>query len=474
MRQSAFELAKPIVFCVCVYGIFAVGSLAAEDTQTAQDPEFSMAEVWIAMPDGVRLAADLYMPVGGAARRDVSRCCSSTPYRKDESRAGRLFPCIPTSSKRGYIVARVDIRGTGRQRRPARAVRILRPGTGGRRSRHRLAVEAARGRTARSACSASRGAASMRSRWRCAIRPRCKAIIAVDATEDLYQDDVHLHGRHHARRFLGDEPGPLQRAAGGARLRASTTPTSATASTPQPWMLTYKKQQRDGPFWDRASARTGTQRFAFPHFHIGGWYDGYRDSLPRMLENVQAPVKAMIGAWSHAWPHEPYPKPGMEWRHEAVRWFDHWLKGKRHRDHGRSRVLRCMCATGIRPGPYLEFAPGRWRYEDGWPLARIEQRSCSIRRPITRLCAAQGRGHTSPATLRAAIGVEAGGPVMWWGDVAHDQRPTDAFSLVYDCDAARRGTRNPRPAACAAAGRRPMRRRPTGSCACRTWRRTAR
>ena len=30
------------------------------------------------------------------------------------------------------------------------------------------------------------------------------------------------------------------------------------------------------------------------------------------------------------------------------------------------------------------------------------------------------------------IGVEAGGPVMWWGDVAHDQRPTDAFSLVYD------------------------------------------
>ena len=23
---------------------------------------------------------------------------------------------------------------------------------------------------------------------------------------------------------------------------------------------------------------------------------------------------------------------------------------------------------------------------------------------------------------------------MWWGDVAHDQRPTDAFSLVYDSD----------------------------------------
>ncbi|MCI0633043.1 MAG: CocE/NonD family hydrolase, partial [Actinobacteria bacterium] len=31
-------------------------------------------------------------------------------------------------------------------------------------------------------------------------------------------------------------------------------------------------------------------------------------------------------------------------------------------------------------------------------------------------------------------GVEAGGPVMWWGDAAHDQRPTDAFSLVYDSE----------------------------------------
>jgi predicted acyl esterase len=33
-----------------------------------------------------------------------------------------------------------------------------------------------------------------------------------------------------------------------------------------------------------------------------------------------------------------------------------------------------------------------------------------------------------------SIGIEGCGPVMWWGDVAHDQRPTDAYSLVYDTD----------------------------------------
>jgi hypothetical protein len=39
-------------------------------------------------------------------------------------------------------------------------------------------------------------------------------------------------------------------------------------------------------------------------------------------------------------------------------------------------------------------------------------------------------------TLRyvPTTGIEAGGPVMWFGDVAPDQRPTDAFSLVYDSE----------------------------------------
>ena len=31
-------------------------------------------------------------------------------------------------------------------------------------------------------------------------------------------------------------------------------------------------------------------------------------------------------------------------------------------------------------------------------------------------------------------GIEPGGPVMWFGDVAPDQRPSDAFSLTYDTE----------------------------------------
>jgi putative CocE/NonD family hydrolase len=196
--------------------------------------------------------------------------------------------------------------------------------------------------------------------------------------------------------------------------------------------MTYKRQQRDGPFWDRASARGRHSDIKIPTFHIGGWYDGYRDSLPRMLENLKAPVKALIGPWSHAWPHNPYPEPGMEWRHEAVRWFDQWLKGI---DTGIMDEPRF--AVYVRqwhpPGPYLEHAPGFWRWEEGWPIERIEQQ---VMYPQPNHTLSTEKPESTEHQLRylPSVGFEAGGPVMWWGDVAHDQRGTDAFSLVYDSE----------------------------------------
>jgi hypothetical protein len=113
-----------------------------------------------------------------------------------------------------------------------------------------------------------------------------------------------------------------------------------------------------------------------------------------------------------------------------VRWFDHWLKGV---DTGILREPRF--AVYVRdwhpPGPYLDTAPGHWRWEDGWPIARIEQRPLSLRNDHT-LGVADPQRSTHKLRYVPGIGIEAGGPVMWWGDVAHDQRPTDAFSLVYD------------------------------------------
>jgi uncharacterized protein len=149
-----------------------------------------------------------------------------------------------------------------------------------------------------------------------------------------------------------------------------------------------------------------------------------------MLERLKAPTKAIVGAWDHTYPDEPYPKPGFDWRNEAVRWFQQWLEGK---DTGIMKEPRL--AVYVRdwhpPGPYLDTAPGRWRYEDGWPIARIRER---VLHPRDDRSLAEAPGASAVERLRyvPTTGVEAGGPVMWWGDVAPDQRPTDAFGLVYD------------------------------------------
>jgi putative CocE/NonD family hydrolase len=256
-----------------------------------------------------------------------------------------------------------------------------------------------------------------------------KAIIAVDATEDLYQDDVHfIDGILHLDSWEMSQD--LDNARPGAPDYVIDEAYFRDRFDTEPWMLTYKKQQRDGPFWDRASLRARYDEIKIPTFHIGGWYDGYRDSLPRMLENLKAPVKAMIGPWSHAWPHEPYPKPGVEWRHEAVRWFDHWLKGI---DTGIMAEPRfaVYVRTWHPPGPILDTAPGYWRWEQGWPVARIDNRELF---PQPDHTLSEQPADTAEHRLRyhAGVGVEAGGPVMWWGDVAHDQRGSDAYSLVYD------------------------------------------
>jgi len=253
--------------------------------------------------------------------------------------------------------------------------------------------------------------------------------VPVMGTDDTYEDDIHfIDGILHFDSYeIGQD---VENAVPGApdyvvderffRERFDTTP----------WLLVFKRQQRDGPFWDRSSLAGRYDAIRVPSFVIGGWYDGYRDSVPRMLEHLRAPVKALLGPWGHSWPHDAYPKPQMEWRHEAVRWFDHWLKG-RATGIGEEPRFAVYARRWHAPGFELGVAPGEWRFEDGWPLARG--------RELVLNAHAEGALRETPAAAAArelayapSAGVEAGGSVMWWGDFALDQRPTDAQSLVFD------------------------------------------
>ncbi len=395
----------------------------------ASPPEYRMSlrAARIPMPDGVRLAADLFVPKGGAAGEHFPVLLEYLPYRKDEARA-RNHALYSYFVRRGYVVARVDIRGTGNSE--------------GRLIEYEYSEqEQADGEVVIDWLSKqpfSNGRVGMFGiSWggfnsiHMAMRnpPALKAIIAVDATDDLYQDDVHyMDGIMHVDSWEMSQD--LDNARPGAPGYVIDEEYFRNRFDTRPWMMTYKRQQRDGPFWDRTALVRRYDAIRIPTFVIGGWYDGYRDSVPRMLEQLKAPVKAIVGPWSHFFPHNASPKPRIEWRHEAVRWFDHWLKD---RDTGILDEPRF--AVYVRhwhpPGPVLEEVPGAWRWEEGWPIARIRERALHPQPDRTLARRAPGRD-VHRLRYVPSTGVEAGGPVMWWGDAAHDQRPTDAFSLVYD------------------------------------------
>jgi len=423
-------LAASAVFALfCFLALPAAAATEHSPQRRPSPPTFDIAleEAWITMEDGVRLAADLWRPKGPGDRGRFPVLLEYLPYRKTEGRGSR-YSLYAWFVRRGYVVARVDIRGTGNSEGtliPYEYSEIEQ------RDGEQVIAWLARQ-------SFSNGNVGMFGiSWggfnsiHMAMRnpPALKAIIAVDATDDLYQDDVHfMDGMMHVDSWEMSQD--LANAVPGAPdYRIDERYFAERFDTP-PWMLTYKPQQRDGPFWDRTALKTRYESIRIPTFLIGGWYDGYRDSLPRMLEHLKAPVKAIIGPWNHTYPNEPYPKPGMEWRHEAVRWFDQWLKG-----HNTGIMDEPRFAIYVRrwhpPGPHLEEAPGEWRYEDGWPIERIREQSL-YPRPDRTLGEASADEGVHLLRYVPTTGIEAGGPVMWFGDVAPDQRPSDAFSLVYD------------------------------------------
>lgn len=388
-------------------------------------------EVWIPLPDGVRLAASLFMPAEREANAKFPVLFEYLPYRKDEGLHKR-FKLFSYFVKQGYIVVRVDIRGTG----TSEGKLIGHEYTDQELEDGEVVIDWLSKQTW------STGGVSMFGiSWgafnsiQMSMRnpPALKTIVAIMGTDDLFHDDVHfIDGMMHVDSYeIGQDnqnflPAPPDYALDEAYFR--------DRFDTEPWLLIYTRQQRDGPFWNRASLNSDYSSIRIPTFVIGGWYDGYRDSVPRMLEKLEAPVKGIMGPWGHTWPNLPYPGTGMEWRREAVRWFDHWMKDK---DTGIMDEPRfAVYVRDWHPPGVIDKVPGSWRWEDGWPIDRSEKRelytladhTLSDVRPVGE------NGQIHRLRYIPTVGVEASGDVNWWGDFPWDQRGTDAYSLVYDSD----------------------------------------
>lgn len=430
-RIHAGHMIRQGLWITLALGLFTIPMAAVSRSRLPDVTHegIEIKEVWIPMPDGIRLAASLFMPADRKAGARFPVLLEYLPYRKDESRKDR-FALFSYFITRGYVVARVDIRGTGTSE--GRLIeyeysdRELEDG------------EAVIGWLSKQEWSTGK-VGMFGISWgafnsiQTAMRnpPALKAIVAVMGTDDLFRDDCHfIDGMMHVDSYeFGQDianilPAPPDYVMDEAYFR--------DRFDTEPWLLIYKRQQRDGPFWNRASLNSDYASIRVPTFVIGGWYDGYRDSVPRMLEKLDAPVKGMLGPWAHTWPSSPYPEPGMEWRHEAVRWFDHWLKGS---DTGIMEEPRfAVYVREWHPPGVVEKVPGYWRWEKGWPIDRSEDLALypHADHTLSRARSTRGDGQIHRLRYIPTVGLEASGNVNWWGDFPWDQRGTDAYSLTYD------------------------------------------
>jgi uncharacterized protein len=388
-------------------------------------PQFHIERRWLTMPDGVRLAATIFHPVAQTPGERFPVLLEYLPYRKEDSFYIWDYQQMAWYARHGYIVAEVDIRGTGSSEGhlPDREYS----------DQELKDADAVIAQVA--ALKDATGAVGMYGiSWggfnaiQIAMRhpPALKAIIASMATDDLYHDDIHyidgvLHIDQYALQIDHENGLPAPPA-----YRIDSAYVHDRFET-EPWIFTYLRHSQDSDWWRAHSLRFHYGEMRIPSLLVGGQLDGYRDAVPRMLDSVRAPVKALIGPWKHDDPGTADPGPSIAWRELAIRWWDHWLKGV---DNGvmEEPRLTLFVRDASPPDAALHRTAGEWRFED-WPIARTRWKRwyASIDH---RLAAIPLRG-AGLDSLRYIATVGTATPV-WWGDPTGNMAADDGGSLVYD------------------------------------------
>ena len=384
------------------------------------------------MRDGCRLAAKIWMPAD-AETSPVPAVVEYIPYRRRDFTARRDASMHPFVARHGYACVRIDLRGSG--------------DSGGVLTDEYLpleqddAVDAIAWIAAQPWCTGRVGMIGQS--WggfnalQVAARrpPALGAIITSCSTDDRYADDVHYMGgcllvenfswgttilALNSRPPDPDVVGEQWRGLWLERLRGSGL-----------WMDTWLEHQRRDTYWRQGSVCEDYGAIRCPVYAVGGWADAYTNAVPRLMQGLSVPRKALIGPWAHRYPHMAAPGPAVGFPHLAVEWWDRWLKGRGARD-GDEPAVRAWMQDSVPPATGYRERPGRWVADSGWPPARIQPRRLHLAPGCLQTAAPAKTGMTirSPET----VGLYAGQwcPYGSGGDLPSDQRLENDGALRFE------------------------------------------
>ncbi len=382
-------------------------------------------DVWITMPDGIALAATLYLP-----DRGPQPCLlEALPYRKDDLTLSYADEYVRLCDEHGYAVCRLDLRGTGS------SGGLLLDEYAAQEQRDLSVVIDWLAR--QEWCDGAVGMYGTSYSGFNALQMACeqpaalKAVIAIYATDDRYTDDVHYRGGalrlvdlvdycHYMTPMNALPPVP---ALWGGGWREEWR---RRLEDGEPWLLTWLEQQLDSAYWRHGSERPAYDRITCPVMLVAGWADGYRNNTFRTVEAFRKqglPHRLLVGPWAHAATESALPGPRIDLVPEMAAWWDRWLRGTaRPVDDGLEGrpAMTAFVRSSTRPEPDLDTTDGYWLREE-WPCPRVTPERIALEeRP--------------PLVVRPDVGVDAwidcAGHLPW--GQSSDQRHDDAESLTWD------------------------------------------
>ncbi|PMR76715.1 peptidase S15 [Billgrantia endophytica] len=341
------------------------------------------------MRDGAQLAARIWLPEK-AESRPLPAIVEYIPYRKRDITRGRDASNHAYLAGHGYVCLRVDMRGSGDSDGVITDEYTQQEQEDG--------VDAIAWIARQSWCDGNVG--MMGISWggfnslQVAAKqpPELRAIISLCSSDDLYADNMHYMGGC----LLGDN------------LSEATVMFAFNTLPPDPqivgdrwrdmwfdrmegsglWLEPWLENQRRNAYWSTSSVCEYYADVKCPVYAIGGWADGFTNTVLRLMQHLEVPRKGLIGPWGHKYPHQGLPGPAIGFLQEAVRWWDYWLKGQ---DNGimEEPMLRAWQQDSVPPDTSYEERPGRWIGESGWPSQNVEAK----RYPLGPYTIALGEGH---------------------------------------------------------------------------------